>query len=74
MHVWDHRPGQGMTQTPVERAQQQISAAMILGGSYFNDKPNVVFYITDKANDPEYNAFKAAGELRLGACSTPMRC
>lgn len=63
MHAWDHRLGQGMTQTPVERAQQQIRAAMNSGSSYFGFKPELVFFITDKANDPDYNAFKAAGEL-----------
>ncbi|ORY52728.1 ribonuclease H-like domain-containing protein [Leucosporidium creatinivorum] len=67
-HVWDGRVAPG--HSPTDEAQRQIRLALDLGGRFYNSKPDLVFYVTDKQNDPMYNSWKAAGAAEGVATQT----
>ncbi|ORY54376.1 ribonuclease H-like domain-containing protein [Leucosporidium creatinivorum] len=67
-HVWDGRVAPG--HSPTDEAQRQIRLALDLGGRFYNSKPDLVFYVTEKQNDPMYNSWKAAGAAEGVATQT----
>lgn len=68
MHAW--QAGRGGHQSPTEEAQRQVRLAIEQAVRQSGVKPDLVFYITDVANDPNYNYFKAASAAEGVASQT----
>lgn len=68
MHVW--QVARGGHQSPTEEAARQVRMAIEQAGRNFGLKPELVFFITDMANDEKYNYFKAAAAAEGVASQT----
>ena len=48
-------------------AEEILKRSVDIGGNTFGSRPEIVFWIFDKANDPNYHHFKAFGKSKSPA-------